>query len=360
MRPKYVLFQQHPPVGWFSMQQRWHMSNRIGIALTAFSAAVLLLSSSPTTLTAQDKGKAPKWVYAHDLRVRPGGEKDINAKTPKIGVEFFIDETNNAEIALSQVGSIAVTPSGEIGKDTKAEWLTAHDMRVRKAGEANFTQMTKQFGVEVFKDQGSKLLLYISESSSVAFAPMPAMVTGDKGPKWHHALEPKVRGPEQETFDSANKFGVEVFKDENTGGLVYITETGSIATAAAPAAAPEKGKVASPKPLYGLVLRVRGASEPDFSEKTKKIGVEVFEDPNSNVYFFLSASGAIATAPKLPALTGTRGVTWKGAMNLKARKGGDKGFDKASKFGIEVFQDNQTGYLVYICETGSIAVLPAK
>lgn len=328
--------------------------------LAAAPAAVALLGADPTSLPAQEKGKAPKWVYAHDLRVRPGGDKDINTKTPKIGVEFFLDETNGSEIALSENGSIAVTAKTEIGKGTKADWLTAHDMRVRKAGEVNFTQMTKQFGVEVFKDQGSGLLLYISETASVAFAPMPAMATGDKGPKWHHALEPKVRGPEEETFDNAKKYGVEVFKDENTGGLVYITETGYIATAPAPATAPDKGKVASPKPLYGLVLRVRGASEPDFSEKTKKIGVEVFEDPNSNIYFFLSASGAIATAPKL-ALTGTRGVTWKGAMNLKARKGGDKGFDKAAKYGIEVFQDNQTGYLVYVCETGSIAVLaPGK
>ena len=51
-------------------------------------------------------------------------------------------------------------------------------------------------------------------------------------------------------------------------------------------------------------------------------------------------------------------MTWKSAIALKARKGGDKTFDTAKKYGIEVFQDNRTGNLIFICETGSIAVLP--
>src|SRR6478736_5237814 len=98
------------------------LSNR-RLALTAFAAGVVGLAALAPA-AAQPKGNAPKWVYAHDLRVRPGGEKDINSKTPKVGVEFFLDETNNAEIALSQNGSISVTPSTEIAKDTKADWLT--------------------------------------------------------------------------------------------------------------------------------------------------------------------------------------------------------------------------------------------
>ena len=47
-------------------------------------------------------------------------------------------------------------------------------------------------------------------------------------------------------------------------------------------------------------------------------------------------------------------------MDLTARKGGEKDFDKAKKFGIEVFQDNRTGNLIFISETGSIAVLPKQ
>ncbi len=132
-----------------------------------------------------------------------------------------------------------------------------------------------------------------------------------------YGLEPRVRSEAQIKFDDAKKFGMEIFKDENTGGLIYITETGGLASAAAPAGAIDKKKVAAPKTLYGLVLRVRGAEEPDFTDKTKKMGVEVFEDPNSNVMFYITEAGFVATAPnaaKIPA--DARGVTWKSAMAL--------------------------------------------
>lgn len=38
-------------------------------------------------------------------------------------------------------------------------------------------------------------------------------------------------------------------------------------------------------------------------------------------------------------------------------KGGVTAFDRATKFGVEVFEDPATRYLVYACETGSIAVV---
>ena len=152
---------------------------------------------------------------------------------------------------------------------------------------------------------------------------------------------------------------MEIFKDENTGGLIYIgAETGAIATAPAPASIPDPKKISPPATKYGLVLRVRTANEPDFTDKTKKIGIEVFEDPNSNILFYITEAGFVATAPNPGKLPDQRGVTWKSAMALKARKGGVKEFDAAKKYGIEVFQDNRTGNLIFICETGSIAVLP--
>ncbi|MBY0458694.1 MAG: hypothetical protein K2V38_15250, partial [Gemmataceae bacterium] len=67
---------------------------------------------------------------------------------------------------------------------------------------------------------------------------------------------------------------------------------------------------------------------------------------------------AVATAPnpgKFPA--DAKGVTWRSAMALAARKAGEKEFDKAKKYGVEVFEDNRTGNLIFISETGSIAVL---
>ena len=167
----------------------------------------------------------------------------------------------------------------------------------------------------------------------------------------------KVRGIDQETFENAKRFGLEVFKDENTGGLIYITETGAMSSAAAPAMPPDPKKIAPPKAVYGLTLRVRAADEPEFTDKTKKIAVEVHEDPNTNSLIYLSDTGSVAVVPNGPRQNDKSNVSWKAAMNLRARKGGEKDFDKAKKYGIEVFEDNRTGNLVFISETGAIAVL---
>src|SRR5712691_5219801 len=60
-----------------------------------------------------------------------------------------------------------------------------------------------------------------------------------------------------------------------------------------------------------------------------------------------------AAAPKVP--------SWLHGMNLKSRTSTEGDFsDKTKKYGIEVFKDENNGNLIYISETGSIAVVPAK
>jgi hypothetical protein len=51
---------------------------------------------------------------------------------------------------------------------------------------------------------------------------------------------------------------------------------------------------------------------------------------------------------------------WKHGMEVKVRKAGEADFNRDTKrFGIEVFQDENNGNLIYLSETGSIAVVPA-
>jgi hypothetical protein len=54
-----------------------------------------------------------------------------------------------------------------------------------------------------------------------------------KKPQWLHGLSVKVRTAAEEDFsDKTKKVGIEVFRDDNNGNLIYITETGSIAVVA--------------------------------------------------------------------------------------------------------------------------------
>ena len=301
----------------------------------------------------------PQWVYAHDLKVRKGGDTDWD-KATKIGVEVFKEPLTGATLAISQAGTIAVISSGDPDATKKAEWQFAHDIRARKADEDKFSKDTTKYGVEVFLDTASNKLVYISQTGGLALSSGPA-VAKDKGPVWHHALLLKVRGPNEDGFNKdTKKFGVEVYKDENTGGLVYITEAGMLAAGPAPATAPEADKVKAPKPLYGLTCRVRKADEPDFvADKTAKYGIEVFKDENTGGLIYISETGSIAVVAAGD-IKEKQGLEWKKAMSLKARPGGVPEFAKANKFGIEVFIDKNTGNYLFISDTGSIAVAAGK
>ena len=306
---------------------------------------------------AQPPASKPLWSYAHDVRVRKGGATEFQKDTPRIGIEFFQENVGQSILAITQGGQLAATQSFTPGMDKKATWTFAHDLRVRKATEDQFTPKTGKFGLEVFKDGPSGKLLYVSETGSIALASAPGSMVTDKGPIWHHGLILKVRtAGEAEFGKNTKKFGLEIFRDDNTGGLIYITENLSIAASASKAPAPLKEQVKAPKALYGLTLRVRGGDEENFSEKTKKIGVEVFEDENSGDLIYISDTGSIAVMPA-PKTTDTgKGVTWKHAFSLKARAGGENSFEKAKKYGVELFLDNNTGAMLYISETGSLAV----
>jgi hypothetical protein len=50
-----------------------------------------------------------------------------------------------------------------------------------------------------------------------------------KGPKWSHGLDLKSRPAGESSWDKARKFGIEVFRDENNGNWIYITQDGHIA-----------------------------------------------------------------------------------------------------------------------------------
>lgn len=340
------------------------MRMRIAVGLIVVSAGLVVLAGgSANSAQADDKTKItpPKHLYGHDLRVRNGGKPDFDKDTPRIGVEFFHDEYTKSIIVISEAGSLAVAkaPAAAFGSDKKCEWKTAHDLHCRKAGEPEFKQNTKKWGVEMFHDRGTNQLLYVCESGSVALANVPGSLVTNKGPKWNHAMEPKVRAPEQDKFENAKKFGMEIFKDENTGDLIYVTEVGAICVTTSNTPTPDPKKVEAPKTQYGLVLRVRGSEEPNFTEKTKQLGVEVFEDPNSKLLFYITEAGFVTTAPKPDKFVpDAKGVNWKSAMALRARKGGQANFNEARKFGIEVFEDNRTGNLLFVSETGAIAVLP--
>jgi hypothetical protein len=333
------------------------------LAILLFGGICFLLPS-PNEAIGQDK-KGPKWSHAYDLKARKSDEKDFTKDTKAFGVEIFRDENNGILMYITDTGSIAVAPGKSVGDTSKGpKWSHAQELKVRKTGEKDFTKQTQKFGVEVFKDEAVAGLMYICESGSfgVDLTKNAATADSSKGPKWTHGHELKVRkAGEKEFKKDTQTISLEVFRDDNNGGYIFITEKAMIGVVGGiSATVPEKAK--GPKWSHAMELRVRKSGENDFTPMTKRYGVEVFRDENINCLIYISETGSLAIIPA----TGetpkpTKEPKWLHGHELRVRRAGEKDFTAQTQtYSVEVFRDENNGNLIYICQNGSIAVTPEK
>jgi hypothetical protein len=268
------------------------------------------------------------------------------------------------------LAALALSPAWAADEVKDPDLKYGLELRVRKAGQDDFNEKTdKKYGVEGYVDGNNSNGLYISDTGSVAGIPAKLFKAGGdkvKKPLFQHGLSLAARRHNEKDFKGAKKFGIEVFKDENNGNLVYISEAGGIDAVAAKYAVDTKGKVKQPEHLHGMRLAVRKAGEKDFTKETRRFGLEVFKDENNGNLVYICETGAFATVPgKLVDNTDVakkvKNPDWQHGLELDVRKAGEAKFTKDTKrYGIEVYLDENNGNLVYICETGDLAVVPAK
>jgi hypothetical protein len=329
-------------------------------------AVSLVLSLGLQTASAQ-KPKELQWTHAFDLAARKVTEPEFTKDTQKFGVEAFRDNNNSLGVYLSQVGSLGIGEGFQNLvlplKDSKGpDWITGLDIPARKAGEKEFTKSTTVHSMEIFKDGNTGNWIYVTEKGYLAVAPSggKAAAGGNKAPKWVHSVDLLCRKGGVKEWKDAQKFGIEVYRDGNTGNLIYICENGAIAAITEGDA--KLGDSKAPDWLHGLDLACRKSNEPSFSKDTRKFGVEVFHDITTGNLIFISETGqlAVTAAPKsLKAPTpNVKEPTWTHGLNLKVRKHGEKDFsDKTQVFGAEAFRDENLGVTLYICEIGGIAAM---
>ena len=183
--------------------------------------------------------------------------------------------------------------------------------------------------------------------------------------QWSHAFDVACRkNDEKDITKETKRWGVEAFRDNNTGvgvGL-YISETGTIALAPNFAGltvpvSPSKG----PAWLTGLDMPTRKAGVLKWEKNTKVHSMEVFRDPNTDNWLYITDAGNIAAAngKLFPGAPG-KNPKWLHSVDLSVRKGGVKEWKDASKFGIEVYRDGNSGNLVYVTENGFLAIVPEE
>ncbi|MBY0233329.1 MAG: hypothetical protein K2W96_28955 [Gemmataceae bacterium] len=270
-------------------------------------------------------------------------------------------------LALALLAGSAFDSFAQEGKTKDPVSQYAMDLRARKSTEDDFGKDTRKFGVEIYTDGNTSDGIYVTETGSVAVIGSKAFKGGDgkgKEPVWRHGLTLTARKAGEKDWDKGSKYGVEVFRDDVNGNLVYINENGQATAAPADSVtdSTEKGKPKNPAWKHAMDLKVRKAGEKDFGKDTKKYGVEVFHDANNGNFVYISEAGSIGVvASKLAGEGKGKDPKWQYGMELKVRKAGEKEFGKdTKKIGIEVFLDEANGSLVYITESGKIAVVPGK
>ncbi len=58
-----------------------------------------------------------------------------------------------------------------------------------------------------------------------------------------------------------------------------------------------QGEIRAPNWKYGINVRVRKGQETDFTNETRKIGIEVYRDENNGNLLYISETGASAVVP---------------------------------------------------------------
>ncbi|MFO0844694.1 MAG: hypothetical protein U0797_20240 [Gemmataceae bacterium] len=335
------------------------MATRILIPLAALALAL-----------AQGGGKGPESQYGLDLRARKASEPEFTKDTRKFGVEVYADGATGDGLFVSEVGTLAAVPAKlfrpDDGKSKEPLWQHGLSLTVRPAGEKAWERGQK-VSLEVFQDQTGGGLLYVSERGALGAVPAKYASATAKGkpknPKWTHAMELKVRRAGDKGWDKAKRFSVEVFRDENNGTVIYVTEGGFAVVPAKLAAKDDTGK--DPAFQHGLELAARKQGEREFTRGTKRYGVEVFLDGNTGHLVYLCETGALAVVPGKFARATEAGVSkapdLRRAMDLRVRKAGQREFGKdCPRFGVEVYSDESNGNVIYLSETGELAAVPPK
>jgi hypothetical protein len=249
-----------------------------------------LATADQLALDARKEPVRAKWVRRFDLPVRDWDAKEFAADTPKVLVEVFYDTAGNELVYVSESGALAVVdePAGA-AKVAAPRWLYRLPLKVRPAGENDFTRAPIKINVEVYLHEPTGHLLYVGHNGSLAvvstkktFADLKA-----KPPRWAHALDLMTRKPDQKDFDAKTpKIGIEVYADDNAGVLIYATDAGTLA------AVPGEAKELAARDIKGPVWHTQWV--------VGKFAAEVFTNPNAGHTVIVTDAGGLAVVPSEP------------------------------------------------------------
>ena len=344
------------------------MHTRWGFFALLVGLSGLLLNAVGQEGDKKDEDKTLVWTHGLSFQVRPAGVEDFDPKkTKKYGAEAFHDKSLKRMVYVCETAALGVGSATKVPTtpEVKAPTLFhAMELRVRLPGENSFDGKTETFGIEVFNDVNCDNLIYVSQTGSVSVLPTGSIKASDKvkDPEWSHGLELKVRKAGEAEWDNAPKFSLEIYKDPNADRLVYVTHKGNVTTVSA-AGTTKPADVKGPTWFHAFEVKVRKANEKEFTKDTKAYGVEVYKDENTDKLIYISETGSVAVvaAGNVKKPEESKAPKWTHGQAFRVRRHDEDDFnDKTQRFGAEVYKDEITGYSVYVTESGDLTVFSAN
>lgn len=328
-----------------------------GPRLSLLPIVCLLLLPRLVPAAERDKEVQAEELYRLDLRARKPAEKEMPRDRRPVAVRVFLDRDGGRLFYVADGGNVlAVVAAGkDAGKSKDKAPRLSHRLLlpVRSVDEEKFGEGTAKRSVEVYRDENNGNLIYLTPEGAIAVvAGVKAMADKtDKGTKWLGRLRMKVRESGEDFTRALLRCSVEVYRDENTGCVIYAADKGGIAALTIDKA----GEAREAEWTHALSFKARAPAEEDFTEKTAAFDAEVYRDEPRGTYVYVTPSFRLTVVParrKVAASDKLDGVRWE-------RRVGPKGAG-AEKWSAEEFFNPNTGDRLFVTAGGALAALPAS
>ena len=187
-------------------------------------------------------------THAFDLAARKYGEADITPTTQRFGIEAVRDLNTGKGMYVTERGSIALCPGFDSLKARRQSrrgrsGSPGSICLLARPARRSSPSLTKVHSLEIFRDPNSDAFLYITEAGNIAACAAGGRATfGNKAPQWDHSIDLNVRKGGEKDWKGAAKVGIEIYRDANTGNLIYVTDAGAIAVIAEAAGVEGQGE----------------------------------------------------------------------------------------------------------------------
>jgi hypothetical protein len=208
--------------------------------------------------------------------------------------------------------------------------------------------------VQVVRERGVGVVLYVSDRGRIAALLAPALrqrpVPLNRIGESRYSLAARGANETHLSPDSP-RYVVDALRDNNLGVDLFLAAQGGILVTTL-----VDDRVLTQSP-HGYALDVRPPGIERFGRDARRVRVELKSQPG--MAFYLVDSGDLAPAPAAIASSATVVPVWRRGHEVPLPTLDKQGPD-SPRLAIEVYEDPNSGSLIYVNHLGGVAAIPLR